>query len=144
VKNFCGICFEKFGSLEYNTWTIVPIACLWLVQNVDTTHAHIYYIYNLPNLSKIKFLANLLAGLRGSGVSEIFPEMSGFPRCFGPGPEILGYKGINTFLPQSTGPIHPFYSLTALLSLPVASLSSPSRPWVFFFSHHPNQVRVRD
>jgi hypothetical protein len=70
---------KKFGSLEYNTWTIVHIACLWLVQSVDTSLAHIYYIYNLPNLSKIKFLANLLAGLRGRGNSGVFPENPGFP-----------------------------------------------------------------
>jgi hypothetical protein len=52
---------------------------LWLVQSVDTAQAHIFYIYNLPNLSKIKLLANLLAGLRGSGVSRFFPECPGFP-----------------------------------------------------------------
>jgi hypothetical protein len=72
--------------LEYNTWTIVPIACLWLVQSVDTAQAHIYYIYNLPNLSKIKFLENLLAGLRGSGNSGKFPGDSGFPGNSGSGP----------------------------------------------------------
>jgi hypothetical protein len=77
---------------------------LWLVQSVDTTQAHIYYIYNFPNLSRIKFLANLLTGLRGSGVSGVFPGMFGLPGQSGPGPEIPGYKGINTFLPQSTGP----------------------------------------
>jgi hypothetical protein len=70
---------------------------LWLVQSVDTAQAHIYYIYNLPNLSRIKFLENLLAGLRGSGVSGIFPRKSGFPGYSGPGPETLGCKGINTF-----------------------------------------------
>jgi hypothetical protein len=78
---------KKLDLLEYNTWTIVPIACLWLVQSVDTAQAHIYYIYNLPNLSKIKFLANLLAGLRGSGNSGKFPRDSGFPGNFGSGPE---------------------------------------------------------
>jgi hypothetical protein len=49
---------------------------LWLVQSVDTTQAH---IYNLPNLSKIKFLANLVAGLKGAETPEIFPEIPGFP-----------------------------------------------------------------
>jgi hypothetical protein len=38
-----------------------------------------FYIYNLPNPSKIKFLENLLARLRGSGVSGVFPESPGFP-----------------------------------------------------------------
>jgi hypothetical protein len=52
---------------------------LWLVQSVDTAQAHIYYIYNLPNLSKIKFLENLLAGLRGSGIFRVFTESPGFP-----------------------------------------------------------------
>jgi hypothetical protein len=52
---------------------------LWLAQSIDTTQTHIYYIYNLPNLSKIKFLANLVAGLRGSGDSGDFPEILGFP-----------------------------------------------------------------
>jgi hypothetical protein len=60
---------------------------LWLVQSVDTNQAHIYYIYNLSNLSQIKFLANLVAGLRGSGNFGDFPGDSGFPRNFGPGPE---------------------------------------------------------
>jgi hypothetical protein len=49
--------------------------------------AHIYYIYNLPNPSNIKFLANLVAGLRGSGNSGDFPGDSGFPGNSGPGPE---------------------------------------------------------
>jgi hypothetical protein len=81
--------FEKFGSLWYNIWTIVLIACLWLVSSVDTTQAHIYYIYSHPNLSQIKFLANLLAGLRRSGNSEKFPGDSGFPGNSEPGPEYL-------------------------------------------------------
>jgi hypothetical protein len=37
-----------------------------------------FYIYNLPNLSKIKFLANLLAGLRGAESPGFFPECPGF------------------------------------------------------------------
>jgi hypothetical protein len=64
---------------------------LWLVQSVDTTQAHIYYIYSLPNLSKIKFLANLVARFRGSGNSGLFPGDSGFPGNFGPGPEYLDF-----------------------------------------------------
>jgi hypothetical protein len=52
---------------------------LWLVQSFDTAQAHIYYICNLPNLYKIKFLENLLAGLRGSGISAVCPESPGFP-----------------------------------------------------------------
>jgi hypothetical protein len=64
---------------------------LWLVQSVDTTQAHIYYIHSLPNLSKIKFLANLVVGLRGSGDSEDFPGDSGFPGNSRPDPEYLGF-----------------------------------------------------
>jgi hypothetical protein len=144
VKNLCWICFEKFGSLEYNAWTIVSIACLWLVQSVDTARAQIYYIYNLPNLSKIKFLANLLAGLRGSRDSGTFPGESGFPGYSGPSPESPGCKGINTLLPQ---PKVTFYHLSQFDRTPsslVASLSPPSSPWVIFVFHHQNQVWVRD
>jgi hypothetical protein len=53
VKTSVEFVFEKFGSLWYNTWTIVPIVCLWLVPSVETTQALINYIYSLPNLSKI-------------------------------------------------------------------------------------------
>jgi hypothetical protein len=87
VKTRVEFVFEKFGSLWYNTWTIVPIACLWLVPSVGTTQAHIHYTYSLPNLSKIKFLANLVAGLRGSGNSEKFLGDFGFPGNSGPGSE---------------------------------------------------------
>jgi hypothetical protein len=52
---------------------------LWLVQNVDTTQAHIYHICNVPNLYRIKFLENLLAGFRGSGISGVCPESLDFP-----------------------------------------------------------------
>jgi hypothetical protein len=62
---------------------------LWLVSSVDTTQTHIYYIYSHPNLSQIKFLENLLAGLRGRGNSGKFPEDSGFPGNSEPGPEYL-------------------------------------------------------
>jgi hypothetical protein len=99
--------FKKLDLLEYNTWSIVPIACLWLVQSVDTAQVHIYYIYNLPNLSKIKFLANLLAGLRGSGDFGIFPGESGFPGNSGPGPETPGRKGINTLYRGQRTPFTP-------------------------------------
>jgi hypothetical protein len=85
-----------------------------------------YITYTIFQIYPNKFLANLLAGLRGSGVFGFFPGMSGFPGYSGPGPEILGYKGINTFLPQSTGPIHSFYSLTA----PSPSPSPPSLPYL--------------
>jgi hypothetical protein len=97
VKSLYCICFEKFGSLEYNIWTIVLIACLWLVQGVDTAQADIYHISTLPNLFKIKFLENLLAGFRGSGVSGVGAGHSGFPGYSGPSPESPGYKGIKAF-----------------------------------------------
>jgi hypothetical protein len=70
---------------------------LWLVQSVDTAQAHIYYIYNLPNLSRIKFFEKLFTGLRWSGISGVFPGKSGFPGYSGPDPETPGCKGINTF-----------------------------------------------
>jgi hypothetical protein len=78
VKTCVKFVFEKFGSLWYTTWTIVLIACLWLVSSVDTTQAHIYYIYSHPNLSQIKFLANQLAGLRGAETPENLLEIPGF------------------------------------------------------------------
>jgi hypothetical protein len=89
VKTCVEFVFEKFGSLWYNTWTIVLIACLWLVSSVDTTYAHIYYIYSHPNLSQIKFLANLLTGLRGSGYPGKFPGDFEFPENSGSSPECL-------------------------------------------------------
>jgi hypothetical protein len=52
---------------------------LCLVQGVDTAQALIYHIGNLPNPFKIKFLENLLAGFRGSGVSGVEAGLSGFP-----------------------------------------------------------------
>jgi hypothetical protein len=51
---------------------------------------YITYIV-FPNLSKIKFLANLVARLRGSGNSGDFPRDFGFPRNFGPGPKYLDF-----------------------------------------------------
>jgi hypothetical protein len=97
VKNLYCICFEKFGSLEYNIWTIVLFACLWLVQGVDTAQAHIYHISNLPNPFKIKFLENLLAGFRESRVSGVGAGHSGYPGYSRPGPETPGFKGIKAF-----------------------------------------------
>jgi hypothetical protein len=52
---------------------------LWLVQNVDTAQVHINHICNVPNLYKNKFLENLLAGFRGSGISGVCPESPDFP-----------------------------------------------------------------
>jgi hypothetical protein len=46
-----------------------------------------HYIYSHPNLSQIKFLANLLAGLRGSRNFGKFPGDSGFSGNSGPGLE---------------------------------------------------------
>jgi hypothetical protein len=116
------ICFEKFGSLEYNIWTIVPLACLWLVQSVDTAQAHIYHTRNLPNLYKTKFLENLLAGLRGSGVSGVGAGHSGFPGHSGPSSETPGCKGIKTFDRGEKGIFHSYSVLTAPPISPVASL----------------------
>jgi hypothetical protein len=119
-ENLCWICFEKFGSSKYNTWTIVPISCLWLVQGVDTTQSHIYYIYSLPNLSKIKFLANLVAGLRGAETPEFFSEIPGFPKIPDLAQSIRTFRVYIPFLLQSTQ-FH-FYSLTAT---PLSPLPSP-------------------
>jgi hypothetical protein len=88
VKTCVEFVFEIFGSSWYNTWTIVLISCLWLVPSVDTTQAHIYYSYSHQNLSQVKFLANLLAGLRGSGNSGKFPGGSGFPGNSGLSPRL--------------------------------------------------------
>jgi hypothetical protein len=70
---------------------------LWLVQGVDTAQAHIYHISNLPNPFKIKFLENLLAGFRGSGVSGVEAGLSGFPEDSGPGPETPGFLKYKRF-----------------------------------------------
>jgi hypothetical protein len=140
VKTCVEFVFETFGSSLYNTWTIVLIACLWLVSSVDTTQAHIYYIYSHPNLSQIKFLANLVIGLRGSGNSGVFPGESEFPGNSGPGPESPGCKGINTLYRGQRTPFTPFHSLTAPTPSPVASLSPPSIPWAIFLFLHQNQV----
>jgi hypothetical protein len=105
---------------------------LWLVQSVDTAQAHIYHIYIVPNLYKIKFLENLFAGLRGSGISGVEAGNSGFSGYSGPGPETLGCKGIKTFdhgknfffhlysvSPRPLlSPIAPFLSLCDLLFQP--------------------------
>jgi hypothetical protein len=52
-------------------------------------------MYSHPNLSQIKFLASLLAGLRGSGYS-LFLGNSGFPGDSGHIPDIPNLKGIYT------------------------------------------------
>jgi hypothetical protein len=70
---------------------------LWLAQSVDTAQAHIYHICIVPNLYKIKFLENLLAGFRGSGISGVEAGISGFSGYSGPGLETPGCKGIKTF-----------------------------------------------
>jgi hypothetical protein len=86
---------------------------LWLVQNVDTAQAHIYHICYVPNLYKIKFLENLLAGFRGSGISGVGAGNSGFPGYSGPGPETPGCKGIKTFDHGEKAFFHHFSVLTA-------------------------------
>jgi hypothetical protein len=53
-------------------------------------------MYSHQNLSPIKFLANLLAGLMGSGNSGLFPGDFGFPRNSRLGPDILDLYGRNT------------------------------------------------
>jgi hypothetical protein len=130
VKRLYCICFEKFRSLEYKIWTIVPFACLWLVQGVDTAQAHIYYISNLPNPFKIKFLENLLAGFRGSGVSGVGVGLSGFPGYSGPGPETPGCKSIKAF---DRGE-NPCFTSTQFLTAP-PSLPSPPSHFLGRFPH---------
>jgi hypothetical protein len=93
---------------------------LWLVQGVDTAQAHIYHISNLPNPFKIKFLENLLAGFRGSGVSRFEAGLSGFPGDSGPSPETPGFKSIKGFDCGENTLFHPTqYSNRASFS-PVA------------------------
>jgi hypothetical protein len=46
-------------------------------------------MYSHPNLSQIKFLTNLLPGLRGSGNSGQISGKSGFLGDSGPSPDIL-------------------------------------------------------
>jgi hypothetical protein len=94
---------------------------LWLAQSVDTTQAHIYHICIVPNLYKIKFLENLLAEFRGSGISGVEAGNSGFSRYSGPGPEISGCKGINTFDHGERGSFHLYSVLTVPYLFPVAS-----------------------
>jgi hypothetical protein len=59
-------------------WTIVLIACLWLVPSVDTTQAHIHYIY-IQIYPKSNSLQILLLDSGGAETSEIFPEIPGSP-----------------------------------------------------------------
>jgi hypothetical protein len=91
---------------------------LCLVQGVDTTQAHIYHIINLPNPFNIRFLENLLAGFRGSGVSGVEVGLSGFPGDSGPGPETPGFKGIKSVDRGENPCFTPTQPLTAPLSLP--------------------------
>jgi hypothetical protein len=121
--------FEIFGSSWYNTWTIVLIAWLWLVSSVDATQAHIHYIYSHPNLSQIKFLANLLAGLRGSGNFRKFPGDFRFPENSGPGPECPDLWGINTLF-TTVVPFSFLYHFDWPPPSPVAlPLAFSSPPW---------------
>jgi hypothetical protein len=73
---------------------------------------------------KTKFLENLLAGFRGSGVSGVGAGHSGFPGHSGPSPETPGCKGIKTFDRGEKGIFHSYSVLTAPPSLP----SPPSIP----------------
>jgi hypothetical protein len=123
MKTCVEFAFQNFGSLWYNTWTIVLIACLWLVSSVDTTQAHIYYIYSHPNLSKIKFLANLSLDSGSAETPENFLEISGSQKLR-TGPRVsrpLGY--IYPFSPWLTH-LSPSTVLTGLPCLP----SPPPRP----------------
>jgi hypothetical protein len=139
MKRLYWICFWKFGSLDYNIWTIVPLAWLWLVQSVDTAQAHIYHIRNLPNLYKTEFLENLLTGFRGSGVSGVGAGHSGFPGHSGPSPETPGCKGIKTFDRGEKGIFHSHSVLTA----PHLSRRLSPPPWAISTSNPPNLVKVR-
>jgi hypothetical protein len=113
---------------------------LWLVQGVDTAQAHIYHISNLPNPFKFKFLENLLAGFRESGVSGVEAGLSGFPGDSGPDPETPGFKSIKGFDHGENLCFTPLHILTVPPSLLSPTLSSwaisPSNP-------QKNLVRVR-
>jgi hypothetical protein len=90
---------------------------LWLVQSVDTAQAHIYHIRNLPNLFKTKFLENLLAGFRGSGVSGVGAGESEFSGHSGPSPETPGCKSIKPLTAVKKASFTPTQFLTAPPSL---------------------------
>jgi hypothetical protein len=98
---------------------------LWLVQSVDTAQAHIYHICNVSNLYKIKFLENLLAGFRGSGISGVGAGNSGVPGYSGPGPETPGFKGINNFDRGEKVSFHHFSVLAAPSLFPPSPHSLP-------------------
>jgi hypothetical protein len=94
---------------------------LWLVQNVDTAQAHIYHICNVPNLYKIKFLENLLAGFRGSGISAVCPESPDFPDT----PDLARrLQVVKVYIPLTAvkNSLSPFHSFTVPYLSPVASL----------------------
>jgi hypothetical protein len=94
---------------------------LWLVQSVDTAQAHIYYTCNLPNLYKIKFLENLLAGFRGSGIFGVCPESPDFPDIPDPGRRL---RVVKVYIPLTVvkNSLSPFHSFTVPYLSPVASL----------------------
>jgi hypothetical protein len=84
---------------------------LWLVQSVDTAQAHIYYTCNLSNLFKIKFLENLLAGFRGSGISGVCPEFPDFPDT----PDLAQrLRVVKVYIPLTAvkNSLSPFHSFT--------------------------------
>jgi hypothetical protein len=122
---------KKFGSLWYNTWTIVLIAWLWLVSSVDTTQAHIYYIYTHPNLSQIKSLQiySLDSGERKLwNISRRF-RVSQKLRTWHEVSRLLGYK--YPLSPRS----NCFYSLSLLTAASLLPSPPPLphlAPWVIF------------
>jgi hypothetical protein len=90
---------------------MVLFVCLWLVQNVDTAQAHIHHICNVPNLYKIKFLENLLAGFRGSRISGVCPESPDFPDT----PDLSrGLRVVKVYIPLTAvkNSLSPFHSFT--------------------------------
>jgi hypothetical protein len=118
MKSLYWICFSKFGSLEYNIWTIVPLAWLWLVQSVDTAQAHIYHIRNLPNLYKNQIPRKSAHWIQGSAVSGVRAGHSGFPGYSGPSPETPGCKSIKPLTAVKKTYFTPTQFLTAPPSLP--------------------------
>jgi hypothetical protein len=94
---------------------------LWLVQSVDTAQAHICYTCNFPNLYKIKFLENLLAGLRGSRISGVCPESPDFLDT----PDLTRrLRVVKVYIPLTTvkNSLSPFHNFT----VPTSSVSSLS------------------
>jgi hypothetical protein len=143
VKTCVEFVFEKFGSLWYNTWTIVLIACLWLVSSVDTTQAHIYYIYSHPNLSQIKFLAHPRPRFRGSRNSKKISRRFRVSRKLRTCPGVSGSLGYKyPFSPRSIS-FHCFSPLTGRLPhsrrLPSLPHTAPRR-----FSSPPSKSSVSE